>query len=79
VEDLRKMIGQNIDLNHRMPIAIEVLEGNPLASGDFYPGNLMMSVLAVDEDFLQRNRDIASKIVMVAESAIVSTESMNNE
>lgn len=34
-EDLRIMIGQNIGLQFLMPQAITVLEGNPLADGDF--------------------------------------------
>lgn len=44
-EDLRIMIGQQICLRWLMPLALEVLEDDPLAEGDFYPGDLLGSVL----------------------------------
>ncbi|MDA4847005.1 contact-dependent growth inhibition system immunity protein [Hoeflea poritis] len=45
VEDLRIMIGQNIGLVHLLPPAMDVIRGNPFASGDFYDGDLLQSVL----------------------------------
>lgn len=51
VEDLRIMIGQRIGLEWLLPIAIEILEREPLAEGDFYPGDLLASVLRIDTDF----------------------------
>jgi CDI immunity proteins len=47
-EDLRIMIGQKISLEYLMPLALEVLEQDPIASGDFYQGDLLQSVLRVD-------------------------------
>ncbi|WP_136658755.1 contact-dependent growth inhibition system immunity protein [Nitratireductor sp. XY-223] len=44
-EDLRVMIGQDIGLYHLLPRAIDVLRENPLASGDLYEGDLLVSVL----------------------------------
>ncbi len=41
VEDLRIMVGQKIGLPHLLPLAIAVLEREPLAEGDFYPGDLL--------------------------------------
>ncbi len=79
VEDLRIMIGQNIDFSHLMPKAIEVLEANPLVMGDYYAGDLLSSVIAVDDDFLHRNRNQASKIISIAESAISSTEPIDDD
>jgi len=51
VEDLRIMIGQGIGLRWLVPLAVEVLEHDPLAEGDFYPGDLLVSVLRVPREF----------------------------
>src|SRR6516165_7980740 len=40
-EDLRIMIGQRISLTFLIPLALERLEDQPLAGGDFYPGDLL--------------------------------------
>jgi hypothetical protein len=37
-KDLRIMIGQQIGLQYLVPVAVERLSENPLASGDFYNG-----------------------------------------
>lgn len=47
-EDLRIMIGQSINLEYLLPVALEVLQKDPLASGDFYEGDLLENVLRVD-------------------------------
>ena len=51
VEDLRIMIGQNIGLQYLVPLALEHLRKDPLAEGDFYPGDLLKMVLAADAHF----------------------------
>src|SRR5438132_1243460 len=45
VEDLRIMIGQNFSLEYLIPLAIEHLQRDPFAAGDFYPGDLLGCVL----------------------------------
>lgn len=47
-EDLRIMIGQSVNLEYLIPIALEVLQKDPLVSGDFYEGDLLENVLRVD-------------------------------
>ena len=61
VEDLRIMIGQRIGLEWLVPVAIEVLERTPLAAGDFYPGDLLSSVLSVESDFWSREVEWCSR------------------
>jgi hypothetical protein len=51
IEDLRIMIGQGIGLGYLLPFALEALERNPLARGDFYPGDLLAQVLRIDAKF----------------------------
>lgn len=45
------MIGQQIGLKWLLPMAVEILEREPLAEGDLYAGDLLASVLRVDTDF----------------------------
>lgn len=51
VEDLRIMIGQGIGLPWLVPLALEVLERDPLAAGDLYPGDLLSTVLQIPEEY----------------------------
>lgn len=55
-EDLRIMIGQSIGLEHLIPLAIERLERDLLAQGDFYEGDLLQMVLTCDRRFWARER-----------------------
>jgi hypothetical protein len=41
------MIGQGLGLPYLVPIALEVLEANPFAKGDYYPGDLLKMVASV--------------------------------
>ena len=76
IEDLRIMIGQNIGLEHLVPIAVEVLQRDPLASGHFYPGDLLKAVLSARDSFWN-NRDELRKIV--AQIASKALEILNDE
>lgn len=51
VEDLRIMIGQNIGLEFLIPLALDALNNNILAEGDFYEGDLLKSVLTSDKKY----------------------------
>jgi hypothetical protein len=54
-EDLRIMIGQGIGLDFLVPLAVEVLAAEPLASGDFYCGDLLAVVVRVEPTFWRRH------------------------
>jgi hypothetical protein len=62
VEDLRIMIGQQIGLPHLIPLAVDELYKNPLAEGDFYPGDLLCYVLRIDPAVWQNNSNLAAKL-----------------
>lgn len=64
-EDLHIMIGQKIGLDYLMPIAIEQLQRDPLAAGNFYPGDLLQSVLRVPTDFWQTHPDLRRAVVRI--------------
>jgi hypothetical protein len=50
VENLRIMLGQQIAAPILLPMALDVLVKDPLAEGDFYPGDLLASVLRLPAD-----------------------------
>ncbi len=56
-EDLRIMIGQKVGLFFLVPLALGVIEEDALAEGDFYPGDLLRSLLRVAPDFWERHAD----------------------
>lgn len=68
VEDLRIMIGQKISVPILVPLALERLEDNPLAAGDFFLGDLLKNVLQIDASYWhahpehhRRAREIANR------------------
>lgn len=63
VEDLRIMIGQNIGLLYLIPLALEQLRKNPLAEGHFYPGDLLQSVLKVEEEFWSLSPELKKQLL----------------
>lgn len=49
VEDMRIMIGQRIGVSALLPRAVQTLVADPLAEGDYYPGDLLRAVLGLPE------------------------------
>jgi hypothetical protein len=49
VEDLRIMLGQAIGVPALLPLAVRLLLRDPLAEGDYYPGDLLRAVLRLPE------------------------------
>jgi hypothetical protein len=68
-EDLRVMIGQQIGLPHLVALAVGVLESNPLAEGNFYPGDLLCAVLRVDREFWCDHPDLVQGVRSVVKQA----------
>lgn len=62
VEDLRVMIGQGIGLEWLIPLALERLDEDPLAEGDFYPGDLLACVLGVEDDFWAQRSESRDRV-----------------
>lgn len=60
--DLQIMIGQQISLPILVPLALERLEAEPLAEGRYYPGDLLCSVLKIDERFWTDHADSLQRI-----------------
>jgi hypothetical protein len=62
VEDLRIMIGQQIGLPFLVPLALERLEADPMAEGDFYRGDLLCAVARVSDDFWTSHPDALDRV-----------------
>ncbi len=52
IGDLRILVGQSFSLDVLYPLALQALEQEPLAEGDFYDGDLLMAALTVDARWL---------------------------
>ena len=54
VEDLRIMIAQDIGAEVLKPFVLEVLRENPMAEGDYYPGDLLEAAVKrwPDDEYL---------------------------
>jgi hypothetical protein len=50
------MIGQQIGLDHLIPPALEVLAIDLFAEGNFFEGDLLKNVLAVDTSFWDNHK-----------------------
>lgn len=61
-EDLRLLIGQQINLNLILPLAIEKLIQNPLGSGDLYIGDLFCSVLKVEKEYWNEHKELKNEL-----------------
>jgi hypothetical protein len=75
VEDLRVMIGQDIGSHVLVPVALEVLDKDPLAEGDFYPGDLLHSLLRLEAAFWSQEGEYRDRLSRILRGiAIVPTE-----
>lgn len=70
VENLRIMLGQDIGSRYLVPIALGHLEADPLVAGDFYPGDLLCSVLSLPREFWTANPELRKQVAAVAARAI---------
>lgn len=57
IEDLRLLIGQQIGLKYLVDLAVEKLTADILAEGDYYPGDLLKSVLTIDSSYWKDNKN----------------------
>jgi CDI immunity proteins len=56
-EDLRLLISQEIGVEALVPQAIALLRQDPLAEGDFYPGDLLVAVMKLPSAYWDAHRD----------------------
>jgi len=64
------MIGQNVSLEHLVPLAIERLHEDPFAEGACYPGDLLVSLLGAEARFWQSHAELLEQLVAITKRAI---------
>jgi hypothetical protein len=67
VDDLRIMIGQQIALRRLVPLALERLQPDPRAEGDYQLGDLLASVLRADAALWEWSPDLTVEARKLAE------------
>jgi hypothetical protein len=70
VEDLRLLIGQEIGMDHLLPLALEILRQDPFAEGDCYAGDLLVNVLGVSAVFWRQNPDWEAEVASIGRRAV---------
>ena len=78
VEQLRLLIGQRIGLRYVIPQAVCHLQTNVLAEGDYYPGDLLNSLLELSEDDWKLNPNEKSKVIELLRRSISTIEGTGN-
>ena len=64
------MIGQNIGLEYLVPLALERLHKDPFAEGDYYPCDLLVSVLGSEAHFWEGHPELREQAIAIAQRAI---------
>lgn len=67
-EELRLLLSQNTGVDVLLPLAVQRLRDDPLAEGDYYPGDLLAAVLQLPDATWQRHRGELSALLAVLRS-----------
>jgi hypothetical protein len=78
-EDLRLLLGQQIGVEHLLPLALDRLEAEPLRAGDFYPGDLLRNVLCLPATAWQHDPPLRARVAAVARQALVQLASASDD
>ena len=78
-ENLRMLIGQNIGLDYLVPLALNILEDNPLVSGDMYAGDLLANILRIPNEFWSTFPDLNNRVVELKNEIEILRDTINEE
>jgi hypothetical protein len=67
--ELRRLIGQQIGLPHLIPRTLEILEREPLIDAEYFPGDLLASVIEC-ADWLRSQPELVRRVVAVSRRAV---------
>jgi hypothetical protein len=68
VEDLRILLGQSIGVKYLVPLSLEILRRDPLAEGDYYPGDLLCSVLRLEANVWSEHPEWVNAVNSIVET-----------
>jgi len=63
--DLKIMISQNVGLRYLIPLALKIVEQNPLTEGDYFAGDLLQSLVNADSLVIQKNLSLYRNVLHV--------------
>ena len=69
LEEIRILVEQGVGLPFVLPLALELLEDDPLAEGDLHRGDLLATVVAVKPEIWQENEALLHRLTAVVERA----------
>jgi len=69
IEDIAKACRQRIHFEHVVPLALRLLQADPLA-GEMYDGELLVSLKSVPPDYWSKNQNERQALKSVTESAL---------
>lgn len=67
--DIRLLLGQRIGVCHLVPLAINLLDGDPLLDTSYSPGDLLAAVLRADDKRFRGFPKLRSQLVVLASRA----------
>lgn len=77
-EDLRILLGQSVGAPTLVPLALRVLADDPLAEGDFYPGDLLAAVLRLDDAYWTAYPEQLKQLIGIARRIDPATADLTN-
>ncbi len=79
IDNLRLLIGQQIGLNYLIPFAMELLSVNPLEEGSYFKGDLLQSVISIQDEFWSDNPELFNQMVEIKNELEVIEENIKRE
>jgi hypothetical protein len=76
--DLREMINSNIGIRYLVPLALELLSKQPLLEANFFPGDLLDSVIGIKTEYWLQHSLYKDKIIEISRSALTQLDSIQS-
>jgi hypothetical protein len=67
--DCRLLIGQEVGIRYLVPLALDFLEAEPLLEGDYYPGDLLLTLFRLQPAYWSANHEELERLQSVARRA----------
>ncbi|MEO1132786.1 MAG: contact-dependent growth inhibition system immunity protein [Cyanobacteria bacterium J06639_1] len=78
-ENLRLLVGQKVGLEYLIPVALDLLESDPLAGGDLYRGDLLQAVASVPRDFWASHPELRDRLVEIKIDLSILADTIHRE
>ncbi|MFE7040015.1 contact-dependent growth inhibition system immunity protein [Streptomyces atratus] len=79
VEDMRLLIRQNEGLPYLLPLALEVLQLDPMAEGHMYEGDLLAAVLTRSPEIWSKSPELGRELRLIVSDLSDLTPNLKHE